>query len=544
VFRMLPSLIRRTGSMHRRKKAPEVLALHAAIRRADVTGAMAALSRCTPTEAKPTAALYHGLLALVVCEPERWAAVKQHMAECGVPADERTLTLEVRGLVQEGRLREAMQLLDAQTYATPKLRTYAPLLRALCERRDLPRASELEAQMAAAGIELGEEQAVDLCALAAVCKQGEVGGGGSGRGGTLLASRLRQLQASHSTLTPTSLRSLHAAFDAPSQSVHARFAAVSADGRCSCCGTRLGTSPLSAEEQRTMGKALASAAANVSDRHAADLDAFAEWVASLPSPPDDARRYIIDGPNVAYRNQNFAGGAFSFEQVELARQALLEASSRREDVDAETAPTDAETAPTAASDAVAAVEPLIVMPQRYLSNDTVPNHTHKGSAGFSEREPRQAVTQVDKALIQSWREGGHLWVTPDGVSDDLYWMLATVVARGGGARVVTNDAMRDHIFAMGFDSRVFERWRSRHVVRFEFSHGMVAGRAPPSLTLNEPPPYSVEIHAGGGVATGGHGSDGRSRWHFPATPPPCGPAEVSCSPAEWLCVDGLPSRDD
>ena len=41
-----------------------------------------------------------------------------------------------------------------------------------------------------------------------------------------------------------------------------------------------------------------------------------------------------------------------------------------------------------------------------------------------------------------WRELGLLYVCPRGIYDDWFWMYASV--HGARARVVTNDAMRDH----------------------------------------------------------------------------------------------------
>ena len=50
---------------------------------------------------------------------------------------------------------------------------------------------------------------------------------------------------------------------------------------------------------------------------------FAAWLDGRP--PFD---YVIDGPNVAYYNQNFEGGAFSYRQI-AAVMAHLQAGGRR-----------------------------------------------------------------------------------------------------------------------------------------------------------------------------------------------------------------------
>ena len=159
--------------------------------------------------------------------------------------------------------------------------------------------------------------------------------------------------------------------------------------------------------------------------------------------------------------------------------------------------------------------PLLVMPPEYMSEATVPNHTSSNPANQA-RE--QEVTLAERAYMRAWRAGGvGLWVCPEGTSDDWYWMYATVVV-GAEARVLSNDEMRDHAFRMlapsyfarcalglaldeggvkrGRKPRcLWRRWRARHLVRFDFSHGASHDRPEPMLTLTEPPAFS-------GVCTG------------------------------------------
>ena len=175
--------------------------------------------------------------------------------------------------------------------------------------------------------------------------------------------------------------------------------------------------------------------------------------------------------------------AFSLAQVDLACRKLHEAHGR---------------------------PPLLVMPPEYMNEVTVPNHTSSNPANQA-RE--QEVTPAERAYMRAWRAGGvGLWVCPEGTSDDWYWMYATVVA-GADARVLSNDEMRDHAFRMlapsyfarcalglaldgdmggrGRKPRgLWRRWRSRHLVRFDFSHGVSQGRPEPMLTLTEPPAFS------------------------------------------------------
>ena len=68
-----------------------------------------------------------------------------------------------------------------------------------------------------------------------------------------------------------------------------------------------------------------------------------------------------------------------------------------------------------------------------------------------------------------------------------YWMLASV-ASGKDVRVVTNDQMRDHAFQM-MEPRWFVRWKQRHVIDFDFSHGHAVGRNLPRVSLQQLSPY-------------------------------------------------------
>jgi hypothetical protein len=185
------------------------------------------------------------------------------------------------------------------------------------------------------------------------------------------------------------------------------------------------------------------------------------------------------------------------------------------------------------------------MPQRYLADGRVPNHTlWRARTGKVERW--STVSEDDAALIQSWREAGALWPTPDHAFDDWYWMYATVVLgrRMDGVRplVVTNDEMRDHAFRLATVdpalSRTLRKWKERHVLRCAFSHAALLGsKLPmPTIALEPPPPVAHEIHA----------DERGERWHMPsaladtlATTPaglPHGSDGVGVGAPPWLCA--------
>lgn len=325
-------------------------------------------------------------------------------------------------------------------------------------------------------------------------------------------AQLCRLQAARQLLAPASLRRLLASCHAPAAEAaekddgqrgeqigdvsgstgaigvngvsgkHRATLTTCPDGVCASCGTRLAALSLTAVQRRQMCDELLSVAAAHSEAARQDLIRFGEWVVQ------QGFTHIVDGPNVGYRNQNFPGGSFSFMQVDLACRKLREAHGR---------------------------PPLLVMPAEYLCETTVPNHTSSNSANLT-REHK--VTPAEQVYMREWRAGGiGLWVCPDGTSDDWYWMYATVVA-GAEARVLSNDEMRDHAFRMLAPS-YFARWRARHLVRFDFSHGARHDRPEPILTLTEPPAFSVEIQ-----------QSSRS-WHLPSSP----------HADEWLCLTLRPT---
>ena len=222
------------------------------------------------------------------------------------------MTLETRALVRSGDLQAAIGLLTAATASgiSPKLRSYTEVLRAVCEQHDLGVALGLQEQMSAAGLELGEEQLVRLACLAA--SHGDA---------AAVAAQLDRLRDAHAALSPASLAALQHSLDKPTAGQPARLSTVGPDGVCSNCGVTLQHVPLRADlrEQlcHKLRDAARDAAAAVPGSEVDDLERFGEWVMA------QRFRYIIDGPNVAYNQQNFDGGAFSFEQVRGPMRELV-----------------------------------------------------------------------------------------------------------------------------------------------------------------------------------------------------------------------------
>ena len=513
----------RSAKFRKGNAPPQLAALQAAIRAHDTDAVMDALAICSAEagcSATPDANDFHRMFMLVHERPALAAQVKASMLASGVQPDETTLTLEVRGLVAAGELPVALELLET---ASPtmrqrlKLRAYAPLLQALCNQGDWQRAARLEALMAASGVALGEEQLVELALLSARVASGQVttSAAGGDHAPVSFDTRMGALQKAQPWLSRDAMAKLRA--ESPS-SLEARPASISEAGVCSHCGATLSALALTDAERTGLHDAILDAATRDGGRH--HVEEFGAWLLSRPG----GVTHIIDGPNVAYRCQNFVDGKFSFEQVEIVRAALAEASGGN---------------------------PLIIMPQRYLDEIAIPNsvkvrgsnagrvahelgssssggrsssssssngggsgkdaqHTGDGKAPSALR--MQLVTAQDAALVQRWRQLGCLWAVRDSLADDWFFMWAT--ALGPHMQLVTIDEMRDHLWNLKLRERLsFARWKARHVVRFEFSHPSMPGAPPPKLRLELPPPYSHEIQQSAAAAPGAP-----TTWHLP--PPP------------------------
>ena len=333
--------------------------------------------------------------------------------------------------------------------------------------------------MRSVGIKLGESELVQAAALCA--REGEE---------AQTEELLQSLQHLTDRLLPSSLRTLqavlgHSLEERWSRINTSRMTTVNAEGRCDHCGAQMTAMSLTEEQVAGMESAILGAAASLGLAFRDDITRFREWVRTRHF------RYVIDGANVAYQKQNRESGHFSFQQLELVRQELL----RRGE------------------------EPLLILPERYLPDDTapgqsVPNHILVGSRSNATFRPAQPVSAEDAACVSAWRASGTLWSCPEGAEDDWYWMLA-LIARGSDARVVTTDMMRDHAKLMT-NPGLMVRWRNRHIAQFDFTHAAAPWLPLPAVSIFHPPPFACEIQE---AATG---------WHFPAAD-----AEM------WLCAGNV-----
>lgn len=484
--------------------------LSIAIKRADISTALDLLKQCTHKE-RPPVGLYNQLLSMLE-QTEQRQFVRSHMVSMGVAPDEGTISLDVRAFMHEGDLKSAIAVLSANDATIePKLRTYAPVMHGLFARHDLRRALELRERMVASNIQLGEDENVGfVCSTAgAVSQKQAVVTDDDAASPASLVSRLRELQAAHTTLGGSSIDRLQLALNVPelrTRGGHACAASVNEDGVCSGCGTQLSALPLAASDHEAFHHTMLSAADALGKQAGADMRAFCNWVGERV-----ASSYVIDAANVGYRHQNVVGGAFSFAQIELARTTLKAKAG--------------------------GVEPLIVIPSKYLHHRSVPNHTSSRGSRRANAPKLSAVSQADEELVAGWRAAGALWSTPNGLYDDWYWMLAAVLI-GPTARVLTMDEMRDHRMeaVMG---HTFTRWKARHVLRYRFDfacmptlHQPRPDTPPLALVLAEPPCYSVEIQS----------HEQGARWHFPLREEINESGEAAAR-LPWLCA-AIPSAKE
>ena len=147
---------------------------------------------------------------------------------------------------------------------------------------------------------------------------------------------------------------------------------------------------------------------------------------------------LLDGANIALFGQNWEGGGFSAAQVKAMWDHAAAAFPGR--------------------------RALLVLHQNRV------------------RELK-AVAPALAPWLEALRARRELFATPPGSNDDWYWMYAAVKARGRGV-LVSNDELRDHIWAM-LRPRHFLRWKVRHIARYSFPRGSAAG-----VTLQAPAPYT------------------------------------------------------
>ncbi|GMF51560.1 unnamed protein product [Phytophthora fragariaefolia] len=163
------------------------------------------------------------------------------------------------------------------------------------------------------------------------------------------------------------------------------------------------------------------------------LDPFRDWlmlrhetfqlqIVAADRKGERPLHYVLDGPNIAYINQNFEAGTYRLDQVDAIAR-------------------DLQTQGHLVS---------ITMPAAYLADKFVVRIRSKqyramrrqGKFVTRERTPKE------KTILERWRNENMIFsCRTDFLSDDLFWLYASVLL-GREGRVVTNDQGRDHVFAL------------------------------------------------------------------------------------------------
>ena len=152
---------------------------------------------------------------------------------------------------------------------------------------------------------------------------------------------------------------------------------------------------------------------------------------------------------------------------------------------------------------------LVLLPYPYAQR-IIPN-----SAKHRKGRHISYLTEDDQRILDKFESMGILYVVPQGANDDWYWIFVTVTEnRKKPAYVITNDLMRDHRLAF-LEPRPFLRWRTTQIVHFDFSRAVEAGVSDPETFFREPGKFSREIQR-----------TSQKRWHLPAT-----------DKRAWLCLN-------
>ncbi|XP_047965794.1 proteinaceous RNase P 1, chloroplastic/mitochondrial-like [Salvia hispanica] len=225
-------------------------------------------------------------------------------------------------------------------------------------------------------------------------------------------------------------------------------------GVCQSCGEKLVCIDIDPQETENFAKSLAKLA---SEREVqSNFAQFQEWLQR--HGPFDA---VVDGANLGLANQR----VFNFGQVRRVVNQLCRISPSRK-------------------------LPLVVLHQARVRSG-----------------PAQEIN--NKRLLESWKNAGALYATPQGSNDDWYWLYAAVSSK---CLLVTNDEMRDHLFNL-LGNSFFPRWKEKHQVRLKYT-------TEDGLTLHMPPPYSIVIQ-----------ESERGQWHIPTVT-----GDDLEAPRQWICT--------
>lgn len=238
--------------------------------------------------------------------------------------------------VAHGELSRAAAALDAllvDARFTPKLRSCSPLLTGLCDTGTMEEtAVRLWERLARRGVEFTPVEYEARMRMHA--RSGATGPLASclsdllGRFPTPDAATVASIEAALSDCAEANV--LQGASPPPEGAVEGaveaaragayRVGVLDASGRCECSGQRLRLLGLSGDERERVRDVIVSRAASRSSAGLDHLQEYREWL-RVREPFD----YVLDGPNVAYLDQNYPQGAFRYRQIQLVIDELRNA---------------------------------------------------------------------------------------------------------------------------------------------------------------------------------------------------------------------------
>jgi Protein-only RNase P/Pentacotripeptide-repeat region of PRORP len=244
--------------------------------------------------------------------------------------------------------------------------------------------------------------------------------------------------------------------------VVAADATITESGDCAATGVRLRALGLSESELQmllNLTRRLATESLTV------DFSSFEQQLEQA-----SAVTCVIDGANVAHTNQNYAEGFFRFEQIEQVRDHFSQTRAcmivlHRKWLKAKT-------------DLRQNLEINPEKPKKMRKLPPLPLNPIPQPAQAKPFSDSESVAEEAVEHAKRWRQAGELIEVPRGANDDWFWLYATLwlekQRRNRGDRetvlLVTNDLMRDHVFRMSLEERVWEKFKHRHLCRFRIQY--------------------------------------------------------------------------
>lgn len=213
------------------------------------------------------------------------------------------------------------------------------------------------------------------------------------------------------------------------KNLDARLVSIPASSsRCPHCDGQVNNIPLRDDEKRELRQALYSIVERDNSKSVALLKDFETFLSE-----QNEFEYIVDGANVAYNNQNYEMGRFSYGQIRLVVEELERIGKRV----------------------------LVIIPSTYIDTDSmIPNRVKSASKRYLHLKDNEI------AFLNRLKEKKMIYVVPKHMNDDIFWMMAAVHEnRKQACFVVTNDLMRDHAVASLAQS-AFARLRTSSLVYF------------------------------------------------------------------------------